>query len=315
MSSYFLFLVICYTYVYLSISYNIPSHCHEDGNKSLPYNTYILKVEHQGFDDHPGALVYVPSTFNNNLAELEIVVYIHGYYNCIQNIVLAVEKACNCSKNQDVRTSYNLIEQFESATRHTKKNWLFIAAEVAYDQANDSPGKWSLENQFKLYLDEVLEEMGPILNRRYDLTSINRIRIFSHSGGYYSIGNMAIVGGMLDTVKDLTLFDSLYANFDQFDSYVVNNLNNFGLTSQDFRFSSIFTEDGGTYKNNVDMEERASGWVDDANISSSILLIDNSLSNLNSTAIQSYSLLFKLVNLTHEEIPLKMFYDFLINAD
>jgi hypothetical protein len=91
------------------------------------------------------------------------VVYVHGYNNCVRNIVRPAESACNCSANGDVRVAYGLIDQFERAAsavaatsslgeRETRKrmveggavdnniNWLFVAAEVAYDEANDDPG-------------------------------------------------------------------------------------------------------------------------------------------------------------------------------
>ena len=72
----------------------------------------------------------------------ELVVYIHGYNNCITNIVRNPENACNCSVGADVRESYDLIAQFEkAATAQATSSSLFVATEVAYDQANDSPGK------------------------------------------------------------------------------------------------------------------------------------------------------------------------------
>jgi hypothetical protein len=90
--------------------------------------------------------------------------------------------------------------------------------------------------------------MSPIIGQ-YSIDNIGRVRIFSHSGGYYTIGNMAIVGGVTAT-KDLCLFDSLYADFSQFDKFVQDNLLSFGSSSNDYRFSSIFTATGGTYQNN-----------------------------------------------------------------
>ena len=82
-------------------------------------------------------------------------VYIHGYYNCIANIVRSQDQACNCSAGGDIRSAYDLIAQFERAsledntsvstvTGERGTNRLFVAAEVAYDQANDSPGKHEL---------------------------------------------------------------------------------------------------------------------------------------------------------------------------
>ncbi len=119
-----------------------------------------------GFPGHPGALVYIPSTFSKesqkivrinaqlclflylrdffNIAQ-ELVVYIHGYYNCIRNIVRPNDQGCNCSNGGAVRDAFDLIGQFERAASavgpNRGNNWIFVAAEVAFDQANDSPGK------------------------------------------------------------------------------------------------------------------------------------------------------------------------------
>ena len=74
--------------------------------------------------------------------------YIHVYNNCIRNIVRDTASACNCSAEQDVREAYKLIDQFEraaAAVGATGKKWLFVAAEVAYDQSNDSPGEFVRE--------------------------------------------------------------------------------------------------------------------------------------------------------------------------
>jgi hypothetical protein len=173
------------------------------------------------------------------------VVYIHGYNNCITNIVRSPELACNCTASADVREGYDLIAQFEKASLDLAQsgdsavtNRIFVAAEVAYDQANDSPGeciyscahissiiptnfmssynfivfillflieyyhrfctagRWKESGLFRAYIDELLtEHMAPIIGK-YSANDVSRVRIFSHSGGYYVIGNMAIVGGI-----------------------------------------------------------------------------------------------------------------------
>jgi hypothetical protein len=133
-------------------------------------------------------------------------VYVHGYYNCIRNIVRPTTDACNCSTGGAVRDAYDLIGQFERAVQavgEPANNWIFVAAEVAYDQANDSPGKWSNTGMFKDFIDELFSEHMNSIIGSYDSSKVDRIRIASHSGGYYTIGNMATVGGMDGVVKDL----------------------------------------------------------------------------------------------------------------
>jgi hypothetical protein len=269
------------------------------------------------------------------------VVYIHGYYNCIQNIVRPESAACNCSAGGDIRDAYGLIDQFELAMteKYSSTNIVFIAAEVAYDQANDSPGdplaalsqvepltvlcyvycslgKWSQQGMFRAYLSELLgTHMVPYIGS-FSIEAVDRVRIYSHSGGYYTIGAMATVGGMGAAVKDLELLDSLYANFDEFDAFVQDNLCSFGVGVSNYRFSSVYSADGGTYSNNQAMATRAEGWVKSANCSNPVaMMYDNSNSNLTVKDVSSFSLIFKYTTLEHNDIPRNMFLDLLLGGE
>jgi hypothetical protein len=157
--------------------------------------------------------------------------------------------------------------------------------------------------------------MTPIIGS-YDASLINRIRIVSHSGGYYVIGNMATVGGMGKTVKDLVLFDSLYADFTQFDAFVTNNLCSFGIEDGQFRFATTYTEDGGTMTNNINMEKRAAGWVTSSScVNASILYNNPDLAvTLSKSNIETHSIIFSTSSLSHDDIPRNMFYDFLVSS-
>ena len=124
------------------------------------------------------------------------------------------------------------------------------------------------------------------------------------------IGNMATVGGM-DNVFDLCLFDSLYADFDQFDQFVQSHLPSFGVYYSDYRFSSIYTLDGGTYQNNLAMIERAKEWTESANRTDVMIVDNNGVANLTSQEVKTFSLIFKYTSLSHDDIPRNLFYEFL----
>lgn len=124
---------------------------------------------------------------------------------------------------------------------------------------------------------------------------------------------MATVGGLDKEVLDLTLLDSLYANFAQFDAYVESNLPDFGVELYEYRFSSVYSADGGTYSNNQAMAQRATGWVKSANCTN-ILLVDNTANKLTVGQVEAYSLLFKYSADSHNDIPRNMFYTFLVGG-
>lgn len=306
----------------------IPSRCFENNGfgPALVLNSYLYTLKNQGFDGHPGALVYLPSTFEKRKKlPLEITVAIHGFSNCVQNMVRPTDLGCNCSADTDVREAYNLINQFEEASVEIQKrnsnndqekvlNHLFVAAEVAYDQTSDSPGKWATQNVFRDFLNELLTVHLPTVIGNYSLVDVDRVRIFSHSGGYYTIGNMAIVGGMDGIVKDLVLFDSLYADFNHFDTFVTSNLERFGTEKlSEFRFASLYTLTAGTYDNNIAMATRAVDWINKATHTVE-MLYDNTQRNLTITDISTNSLIFKFTTLSHNDIVRVHFYDFLVGA-
>lgn len=153
--------------------------------------------------------------------------------------------------------------------------------------------------------------MTPIIGS-YSIQDVERIRIYSHSGGYYVIGNMAIVGDV-NQIYELCLLDGLYADFQQFDLFVTKNIQNFGFNKNNYRFSSIFSLNGGTKENNENMAKRAILWTNDNNCSN-ILILDESGRDDYIDVIDKYSLIFKYTTLEHDEIPRKLFYDFLITA-
>lgn len=177
-------------------------------------------------------------------------------------------------------------------------------------------GRWSEQDLFKKFLIELLDVSSPVIGL-HGLDSISRIRIFSHSGGYYTIGNMATVGGMGAVVKELCLLDSLYTDFAQFDAFVQLHLCELGK----YRFSSVYTSDGGTYNNNVAMAQRVSTWLNAANSScvpdsEAVLFVDNNSANqLSVQSISTHPLLFKLMGLSHNDIPRFSFHDFLVGGN
>lgn len=123
------------------------SSCVLDGGDCVPptpcvpppaYGTHNFTLTNQGFPGHPGAFVYVPSTFDSNRAALQLVVYVHGFNNCIQNCALPTKSGCNCSVGGDKNVAYGLIDSFESAAIENSGGNLaqsiFVAIEVAYDE-------------------------------------------------------------------------------------------------------------------------------------------------------------------------------------
>ena len=172
----------------------------------------------------------------------------------------------------------------------------------------------------KMFLEELLTvHMSPILGSDISSSSVSRVRIFTHSGGYYTAGAFSSsAAGMPQQVRELVLLDSLYAGFSLFDAFVQSNLPEFGPGYSQTRFSSVYTAEGGTYSNNQDMAARAEGWLAAPGSCRGrgvdCMMFDNSQQSLTQQNITDFSLIFKFTTLEHNDVPRFMFFDFLVGA-
>jgi len=271
--------------------------------------TFLFNMTNQAFQNgKPGALVYLPSTFNRGTQRLRLLVFIHGWQNCIHNCVRPPNQTIACTPGQPPRSGYSILQQIEDA--HVSSNTLLVVPEVAYDQQSSDPGNFAKPQFFRQFLEELFSKwMAPVLGQ-LNTSDIERIRLFSHSGGYWTTGNMAMVGGV--PVQDINLLDSLYGDFAQFDGFVQNNLKNFGPGANQYRFSSIYTDGGGTMANSQAMAGRAKNWVAAAGRQDQ-LLFDDTTATLPPAAYQ-HSLIFKHSALSHDAVPRYYFGQLITNA-
>src|SRR5262249_29584941 len=152
--------------------------------------------------------VYVPNGFNPT-PPLEVVVFIHGFDNCIENIVRDAGTSCT---DAGTREAYALAAQLEASGR----NALLVCPEVALDQASSNPGHLADPGAFAALLDDTLANL-PLGTR-----NVGKLIVASHSGGYAAAAAIATVGGV--RVDELYLFDSLYGQTAQFDAWVMSDL-------------------------------------------------------------------------------------------
>jgi len=133
---------------------------------------------------------------------------------------------------------------------------------------------------------------------KYTLSNIKRIIVFSHSGGYNTIADILSVGGVPQT-REAILLDSLYARFQEFDNFIVNNLPKFGIGTGFYRYGNVYTDHGGTFQNSIDQAKRASKW---AHNNKSLYLFDNTYGTLPPEAYR-HPLIFKRSQLSHDDVP------------
>ena len=282
----------------------------------------LLTLAHQGFSGRPGSLVYVPTTFDSAQQALSVVLFVHGFHNCVANCVLPEANGCNCSVGGGGGSNqgYDLLDSFEAAalaeaTRlgggaapsTSVAQSIFVAAEVAYDEASSATGNWSTPGMFSSFLADILasSELAPLAGGPRSVADVSRVRLFSHSGGYAVLAAFATpsVNGNLSAALEVGLLDSLYGSEDAYDAFVEDALaqSRLGPGAAQARFVSIYTDTGGTAANNRAMAARAAAWLAAAN-ASALMLDDDSLdAPLPAAAVAGTPVIFKRSNLTHDD--------------
>jgi hypothetical protein len=233
-------------------------------------------------DLYPSALVYLPRGFDPT-PPVSVVVFIHGFSNCIENVVR--DAGGECTPDGGTRAAYALSAQLEA----TNKNALLLVPEIDYDKATGAPGNLGTTDGFKALLAETLADLaGPLHGAT--VADVGTLIVTSHSGGYQAAAGIASKGGV--PVDEIDLFDSLYGNTTDFDNWAK-------AVGPGQRFTDFYTQGGGTLANSQAMATRAQSqaWVPAAQ-----LLDDRTTATL-TDAQYAHELIFKLSGLTHDGVP------------
>ena len=250
---------------------------------SAPAATYLLTLDAGAFPPtsaYPSALVYVPSGFDPT-PPISVVVFIHGFSNCVENVVR--DAGGECEPDGGTRAAYSLSAQLEA----TNKNALLLVPEIDYDKQTGAPGTLGTTGGFKALLTETLADLsGPLHGAT--VADVGTLIVTSHSGGYQAAAGIASKGGI--PVDEIDLFDSLYGNTTDFDAWAM-------AVGPGKRFTDFYTSGGGTLANSQAMADRATAWVPAAQ------LLDDRTTDTLTDAQYAHELLFKLSGLPHDGVP------------
>jgi hypothetical protein len=250
--------------------------------------TLPLWLDHGAFPRdpaHPSALVYVPRGFDPT-PPVDLVVYVHGFYNCVTNVIAATGSACTA--HQPARVAYALAAQFDAAA----KNALLLLPEVAYDRASSDPGQLGVDGGLRALLDEALGQLGSVGS--FTVDDLGHVVVASHSGGYRAAAGMAMRGGV--AVDEVWLLDSLYGSTADFDAWAQSDLDTLA-NAPARRFADVYTGFAGTLANSQAMATRAAGWVPGAE------LVDDRTTSTWPPSTYAHGLLFKRSGLAHDGVP------------
>ena len=186
---------------------------HPDRAKGHQYHETFFSAE-KNYSDNTVA-IFVPKGFRET-EKVDFEVHFHGWGN-------HVEKAL---------ARYQLIQQFVDGGR----NAVLVVPQGPYDASDSFGGKLEDENGFKKFMGDVmdtLKQRGAIKGGE-----IGNIILSGHSGGYQVMSSIVARGGLSDHVKEVWLFDALYARTENFMDWFNQQ---HGL-----RLIDIYTEHGGT---------------------------------------------------------------------
>lgn len=199
----------------------------------------------------PTALAYLPSRFDP-AGPLHVVVYFHGWNNCVSNVVRPT--GASCTAGGPVRSGFDLANQLEAAG----KNALLLLPELSFDRESSTAGALEDAGYFRALLDDAVRALAPQLGVR-TVADVASVIVASHSGGYNAAAAVVHAGQV--PVAQVALFDSLYAR--EADFWAFLQANRADLGSQPFagrrRFFSVYTDGGGTAGDNRDLAQRATG--------------------------------------------------------
>ena len=174
-------------------------------------NDFFSATEH--YQDSTVAL-YVPPGFHAG-SKIDFVVHFHGWNNNVTNVL----------------QKYQLLDQFVAS----KRNAILIVPQGPRNADDSFGGKLEDSGGFARFMDEAMRT----LRERGDIgdAKIGNVILCGHSGGYEVISSVVACGGLTDHVREIWLFDALYAHAGRFALWFDHHPG---------RFIDLYTEHGGT---------------------------------------------------------------------
>ena len=167
------------------------------------------------YTDNTVAL-FIPKNFRET-GRVDFVVHFHGWKNTVAGVL----------------GQYKLIEQLMESGR----NAVLVVPQGPRDAPDSFGGKLEDPDGFKRFMEEAAETLRHKSSLKKKNFTLGKIVLSGHSGGYQVIASILDRGGLTDHVKEVWLFDALYAQTDKFLAW---------FDRRPGRLINIYTEHGGT---------------------------------------------------------------------
>lgn len=179
------------------------------------YRDVVYPAE-KHYSDNTVAL-FIPADYRGR-GRVDFVIHFHGWRNTVAGTL----------------AQFKLIEQFIASN----KDAILIVPEGPRDAPDSGGGKLEDPDGFKNFIAEavaLLQQRGALASN----ATVGEVILSGHSGGYQVISSIVTHGGLTDRVREVWLFDGLYAQTDKFLAWAEQTGG---------RFLNIYTDAGGTKK-------------------------------------------------------------------
>jgi hypothetical protein len=174
---------------------------------------FFSAAEHYADDT---VAIFIPKGFRET-GKIDFVVHFHGWNNNVDGVL----------------KRYQPIEQLIASGR----NAVLVVPQGPYNASDSFGGKLEDSEGFSRFMSDVihtLRQKSALKNKEFTL---GNIILSGHSGGYQVISSIVDRGGLTDHVREVWLFDALYARTEKFLSW---------WDKSHGRFVNIYTEHDGT---------------------------------------------------------------------
>jgi len=169
--------------------------------------------------------IFIPAGFRET-GQIDFVVHFHGWNNTVAGTL----------------QSFKLIEQFVESGR----NAVLVVPEGPHNAPDSFGGKLEEEGGFRRFMDEVVATLRRKAEFQQADFAVGNVALSGHSGGYRVMSAILDRGGLTSKVKEVWLFDALYAETDKFLAW---------WDQERGRLLNIYTDTGGTKDDSEAMME------------------------------------------------------------
>lgn len=211
--------------------------------------------------------IFIPKNFRVT-DKVDFLVHFHGWRHTVSGTL----------------EQYKLIDQFAASG----KNAILVVPQGAYNVPDSYDGKLEDRNGFKRFMADVIATVksnGDLADTNFEL---GNIILSSHSGGYEAVSSILARGGLSDHIREVWLFDSLYAGTEHFVAW---------QKAQDGRFVDMYTDHGGT--------EYETGDLMASYKTNGVSFFFSEDTNATPQDLQTNKLVFLHTDMAHDDTPVK----------